>query len=273
MVKSGNVGRDDGVGQIPERMVWGKGLRVRDVQPGAGEAAPFQSVAQGLGVHQIAPAHIEEYRPFLHQVQAAGVQKMEGFPGAGEGGRHYVCPRKQLVQLVRQVHFISVVRPAGVPAPHADNVGPQGFDPLGEFSADVPHAQDQYGGAINGAYLALALPLVLMLGVPIGVKPLEDFQQHPKHVLGDGQAVSAGGVGEQGLGRQHSRGQIDLYPGAAALKPFQLIGIPEIPGRGAADNDVGLRDFPGQDRVRQAVEKAASGGAALQQFLVAFFHG
>ena len=193
---------------------------------------------------------------------------------------------QQAVQVLQQVDFVGVLRAGAGASPHADDLCPQGFAPGGELPADVPHAQHQHGGAIHGLHRPLGLPGAAFLGVPVELQLFEKLQQHAQHVLGDGQAVGAGGVGEQRVPRQHPGLDVGLHPGGVGLQPLQSGGAVEHGGGHVAQNDLGpvhvllgdgltgQRLLGGADqRVRPTEAELPAGGGLLQQIPVAFPRG
>ena len=69
-----NMGGHGDIGPVQQRVVWGEGLRIGDVEPGAEQVASVQRLEQGLLVHQPSPGGIDEHRAGLHSRKGFGVE-------------------------------------------------------------------------------------------------------------------------------------------------------------------------------------------------------
>ena len=121
--------------------------------------------------------------------------------GAGNAEHHNVRSGQSEVQILHSVALVETAGQHFVGAVHAADMGrTQGFGSLGKGGADVAGAHHGDYAAVNGANAAQIFPLVLVHHVVIFRDAAQEHQQSGDDMFADGDAVCAGGVGQDHAG-------------------------------------------------------------------------
>ena len=217
------MGSEQQVGGIPQEVVRGQRLGVGHIQRRARQLAGTQPIIQRLLVHCGAPAHIDDIGALFHGIQHLPVQDVPGAASAGQAQGYHIGVPDGLLQ---PVDGIDPVAPVGLwlfRAAHTADGSAHGLQPSAEIAADVAHAHNGHVAVVNGADVADDLPAPLSHQSLIFGHPAHHHQQHADHVLRDGDAVGAGGVGQHRVGTgKHAGPAVPVHAGKGALQPAQV---------------------------------------------------
>ena len=151
--------------------------------------------------------------------------------------------RQDAVQLFQRVHLV-VGGVAGLfGAPHAPHhLGAQRLGAAGKVGADVAGAQHGDAAAADGAHAQPLFPLTRPHDL-LKLRHLpQHHQRHHEDVLGNGDAVGAGGVGEHNVfAGINVLVHVGVHTGKAAAEPLEIGRRFQFIGRAQAVNDLVLR--------------------------------
>lgn len=125
----------------------------------------------------------------------------------------------------------------------AGDIRPEGVHPEGVFGADIPQSQDQHPAPLDRDDLPQVTPDPGKLLVAVEVEVFGHHQRHPDHILGNRDAVAAGGVAEGDRFGQDPGFAVIVRPGALQLEEFQRAAVLQLGRGGVAEDD--RRPFPG----------------------------
>ena len=131
------MGQDEGV-----RLVEVAGVQVRlareDVQPGRRHPAVPKARDEGVVVHQIAAAYVDQDHARLDLIQHPPPEEAAGLVGGGAGQDEHVRHGRQLRNCGDEDRGVALDGPPiGVPHAH-----PEGSGPRGDLASDRAHADD-----------------------------------------------------------------------------------------------------------------------------------
>ena len=218
------MGGDEQVLRRPGRVAGGDGLLLKHIQSRAGETVVVQGVQKGGLVDGAAAAHVDHIGGLRQQGEARRGEKPLRLTGGGQGQGQDIRIRQEGVQLVVGMDLVK----GGVgglfgAADTADGGSTHGLGAAGKLRADITGADDGDGAAHNGAHGEHPAPAAGGLVGAVGRGVAQEHQRDHDHVLGDGDTVGAGGVGQHDLGRGiQAVVQISVHAGKAAAEPLEV---------------------------------------------------
>ena len=236
-----NMRSQQQIGSIPQEVILGQGLGNGHIQRCAGQLARFEGIVQRLLINGRAATYIDHIGVLIHSLQNILIQNVLGVLGTGQAKGHHVGALDGLRQLI---HGIGLIAPVGLGlngAAHAANGGTHGLQPTAKVGADVAHANDGHRAVIDGADVADDFPAPIGNQRLIFRHPAHHHQKHADHVLGDGDTVSARGVGQHDFGRgEHTGLGVFVHTGEGALHPAQIGALSQQFGREHAKQDLAV---------------------------------
>ena len=127
--------------QGQELVVGKQGFRLKDVQAGAGDPAVPQGVPEGIRVHELSAADIDQVGAWLHPGQRGGVDQLFG-RRCQRGAEHNVIRALQELVQAQQLDAESGGLRVAAAAVVAHDFHPERGQQAGELSAHAAEAHD-----------------------------------------------------------------------------------------------------------------------------------
>ncbi len=258
-----DVGSDDYVIHLPERVIGGQGFDFEDVEGGAGDVFLLQNGSQVLQIDDGTAADVDQIRGGFHLAELFGAKQFFGLRGVGSGDDDEIADGQQVGQAVDVPDFID---DSGYLAGEwIDGVDghPKGGSAVTDFRADGADTHDaertvgemqmaaidfaDLSGSGNEIWLASGsadgLPLCLILLADIAVQIASEAEDEAEDVVGDDIVKQSAHIGElAGMFDQFGE-DIMFEAGGGGLDPLEIFGSGQQFGSQLTEEGVGIYDF------------------------------